>query len=208
MHRHEPRPGKDKDLESKRRPFGMSVRQGGRDLNSALHWCLTTIFLLSPLFSGWFIVGTIYILYNNIRKVKWNGMSWETEEQKSGLIKPLSREIQREGNGRYWQPYTILRHAEWDVSGHLFNGLWISAYLVWKAPPILKAYHDCVKNLKGPCIKKIKYSINVKQFDLAQLIIYSETVTRQRICQNDAVFICIAIFIVFILVTRILHFFK
>jgi hypothetical protein len=62
------------------------------------------------------------------------------------------------------------------------------------------------EKFKGPMYKKIKYSINIKQLDLAQVIIYSETITRQRICQNDAVFIRIAIFIVFILGTRFLYF--
>ena len=82
VHPHEPRPGKDKVLESKPTRNGLSFRHSGTDRNSAWHWRLSTIFLFNPLFSGWFLVGTIHILYNNIRGVKWNEMSWETEEQK------------------------------------------------------------------------------------------------------------------------------
>jgi len=54
-HSHEPRPGKDKDSESKPMRNGVSVRHSGTVLNSVWHWCLSTIFLFNPLFSGWFL---------------------------------------------------------------------------------------------------------------------------------------------------------
>ena len=91
-------------------------------------------------------------------------MKWveKRKNKNKSLIKFWSWDIQSEGNGRYWQPYTLLRHGEWDVSGPLGKNLSISAHLVWKKASYSEGITRSCEKFKE-AVYKIKYSVNVEQ---------------------------------------------